>query len=174
MMSFAWPCPLSKIHLNALNETLGGISWQPQIKKFLTIFISWGRGYILGNLKSKVPNNFHFFILGVFLAPSDPKSLTIFISGVGGYSWWPQIQKSLTIFISWGRGCIHGNLRSKIPNNFHFRGYFLATSDQKVPDNFHFQGGGDVFLVTSSPKSLTIFIFFIFSGYSWHPQILSL
>ena len=22
VMSFAWPCPLSKIHLNALNETL--------------------------------------------------------------------------------------------------------------------------------------------------------
>ena len=44
MMSFDWPCPLSKIHLNALNETLGGISWQPQIKKLLTIFISRGEG----------------------------------------------------------------------------------------------------------------------------------
>ena len=81
-----------------------GYSWQPQIQSLEQFSFSGGGSYswqaqiqsleqfyyfhfqwvgILGKLKSKVLNNFHFW-KGVFLARSNAKSWTIFISGGGG------------------------------------------------------------------------------------------
>ena len=48
-----------------------------------------------------------------------------------------------------------GNLRSKVPDNFHFeRGKLGNLRSKKVPNNFHFEGG---FLVNQEQGKLWIF-----------------